>query len=242
MKKVIKTTIAIALMSTLMHITSFAEPMHDVKFISANSVVYYKPDCMTQDQLATILDGYNKLPDIAKTKLQTNNVRVYIYPKSDELSKEDISFTAGRTRSANKIIATDAYGNQTFFIKSPAEIYIYSDMIDVLGNKSFIHEIGHAIDDLYDTNKRTDYNASSSEAFISLSNKYNDVISGYDKLSQQNAYSDHEIYAECFRILVENPGYLYQNAPELFDYMVETVTQTAGSALPISALENFIPK
>ena len=233
MRMILKTIITLAIMSTMRHIVSFAEPVQDMKFISANSVVYYKPDSLTQDQLAIILDGYNKLPDIVKAKMQDNYVHVYIYPKSDELLKDDISFAAGRTRSANKIIATDVYGNQTIFIKNPPEVYIYSDMVDVLGDKSFIHEIGHVMDDLYDTNKRTDYNASSAPDFIALCNKYNDVISRYDKLSQQNAYSYHEIYAECFRILIENPGYLYQNTPELFNYMVNTVTQTAGTAISI---------
>ncbi|MCR5008475.1 MAG: hypothetical protein K6A76_07865 [Oribacterium sp.] len=202
---------------------AYAEPMEYLNFSNFNDVIYYANGYVTWEELEKVLEGYNSLPEAVRTKLITNGAKIYVYPKKFETNKDINEQTVGLTRSLTKQVTVYNNGAYTIFMVIPPESYIYTDRLSVVGGIPLVHETGHIIDDLHCLEHIESYGASGSEEFLILSEKYKPVIAAYDKATATNAYSNNEIYAEAFRIMIENPGYLYQNAPELYQYMMKTI-------------------
>ena len=202
---------------------AYAEPMENVSFSNFNDVIYYANGYVTWEELEKVLEGYNSLPEAVRTKLITNSAKIYVYPKKFETNKDINEQTVGLTRSLTKQVTVYNNGTHSILMIIPPESYIYTDRLSVVGGIPLVHEIGHIIDDLHCLEHVESYGASGSEEFLYLSEKYKPVIAAYDKATATNAYSIYEIYAEAFRIMIENPGYLYQNAPELYQYMMKTI-------------------
>ncbi len=220
-----KALIATMLTAVMLPATAFAAPSNALKFKSMNGIVYYAKNVVTENEISAVMAGYNKLPDIVKYKLAANGVRIYVYPKSYETESEKIGNAVSVARSALRGVLITDKGIKSIQVLKPSEVFIYTEVLDKLQDKTTVHEIGHIVDDLYIMNAETDYNASRSDTFVQLSNQYKDIVQNYDDLTKQNSYDIHELYAECFRIMVENPGYLLGNAPELYNYMAATITK-----------------
>lgn len=182
-------------------------------------------ESVSSADLEKIYAGYYCLPENVRNRMETDHVEVYLVDKSNEvltysgLSIRGLYYGATRYISPEGAFlsrASDSFIDiQTGRRKDPGE--------------TLLHETGHLVADLGGNSYPYTIQAQTPE-MEALYAAYAPVIASYDTTSALNCYNKDEMFAESFRILIQDPEWLAASCPELFAYITSCVeTYASGS-------------
>lgn len=175
--------------------------------------------------LEKIYAGYYCIPENVRNRMEADHVEVYLVDMSNEVLTYSGSTIRGLYYGATRYIspegaflsrAGDSFIDiQTGRRKDPAE--------------TLLHETGHLIADLGGNSYPYTVQAKTPEMEC-LYGAYAPVVASYDATSALNCYNKDEMFAESFRIFIQDPEWLSESCPELFTYIACCVEIYAGGS------------
>lgn len=145
----------------------------------------------------SVQNELDNLPQEVKSYI-TSNLKIFCYANSLDWGHGGVE--DGMTRTSNK-------GN--------IEIYLKEDCVDL--HRTFLHEIGHALDKTHKI--QTGISFSSEELFQNCLNKNTGNFEKCLPYKAANMNTDSERYAEIFTAYIMNPAALKKRCPLLYTYM-----------------------
>lgn len=180
-------------------------------------------DAVADKDLEMLYAGYCSLPENLRSRIDADDVEIYLIDMSNEiLSYPGVTSVTGMyygpTRYANSEgVFTRRDGSGTIDIQAGRKI----DTAKVL-----LHETGHLIADL-GGNAYPCMAQSRSAEMEALFGAYAPVVASYDKSASVNCYNADEMFAESFRIYIQDPEWLSASCPELSAYIAGCVNTYA---------------
>ena len=168
--------------------------------------------------LPKFLEAWNKLPESVQHLVLKRKTPIKLGLKSknsgyDMISQDGNSYLAikmGEYVAGESIEANFPTGYSSRDERKPTF------------KKIFFHEVGHFLDDI---NYNGTFKYSSGNAWRKLSKKERTAIAEYDNMSDQNSYSDRELFAEAFKIFILDPDYLQDNAQNAYQIIEKAIAE-----------------
>ena len=172
---------------------------------------------------------YDTLPDILKTKLQEDNVAIYLISEQTEQLYSDAYGT--RTKCvglSNAGVVTRTYLDDQytgFYLSAYPYMDIDSDHLLLTKGRTVLHEVGHTVDMDAWIHTGTYARFSDTPEFQDMFARYQQVVGGYSSMSSVNVYNPTEFFAESFLVAESDPMWLAQRCPDLYNYLQNCIIQ-----------------
>lgn len=221
--------IVIFICSILLGITSLAGDSRE-RCQSQAYGIYYCEDEATLEEVQNVALMYNQIPVAVRDFLAWKQVKVYVCANPNADNEKSVCGKAywPSLRSIN---------GGPWCVTRPGFIEIYS------GRKypsytTVIHEVGHELDEYAGVqSNQANYGLSTKEKWVNYYNQYKEQILKIDVSSKYNTYSEIECWAEAVRLLYSKPEKLIAISPELYQYVVDEITNlVGGDATPTQML------
>lgn len=207
---------------------------HDsTDFTQVPGTVIYYGENVASDDLEDVIAGYVSLPDNFKVKIVSDCEGIYLIDLSEESLAD--TYYADSGNFLDRVIGGLYYGASRLVysdgsVKKQTKSYI--DMQGGINSNleiTLYHELGHLVADYGGSASK---NSSATDTMGVLYATYAPVVATYDNHASANCYSKSELFAESFRIYIQNPAWLMQYCPELYTYIDQCMMNYAGPALP----------
>lgn len=197
----------------------------------------YHNGTTNQTELDDLSTYYNCFPMSVKNYLISNGIKIYL--RSDESRNGALAraYSPSVVRKKN-----------TYQIVEPGYIVYYSNSKDYVNTTSVVHEVGHQLDYYAAIAKnKYGYGISDTAEWKNLYLTYGYQMLKIDNLTRTNVkISNREAWAEMVRILYVDPDSIIRISPDIYNYMVATITALVGAdATPIQkagesrSIDNF---
>jgi hypothetical protein len=177
----------------------------------------------------SLINAFDSLPDNVRTMAAVAGFHYLVTDKAHAANVPNFqnpgTLPAGETMRFSYYYYSDGTVTHTDFAA-----VIFYDTEGTTPDQTLIHETGHMMDDcmlMY----RGALSSTSSE-FSALAAQDKNVIGSFDRNSAVNVYTSSEIFAESFRIFMDDPGWLTTNCPEIYKFVTNIIDNlpTTGRA------------
>lgn len=173
---------------------------------------YSKPNMIMYDNMKAsryvgdLYEIYCGLPENLRTMLDKFNVILCsnkIKPASEKEEDKEKPALTGLTKVTHK--------SKIIKIKASSKVL----------KKAFIHEVGHAVDEMYNESKNIV--PSETQAFADAKEKEKKILKKYFECSDEEIAADKECFAEVFRIYMTDKEEMEEKMPVMYEYIERIV-------------------
>ena len=205
--------------------SSYCIPVHAEITIPTdlqNNLIFKTP--ITTEEQTELYRAWNNTPESVRNALNRRGVQIICTNVSNTYNNTvpytNVTILGTYSPGARTVVQTNdgtwkvrSFNTQPYIAIQPSD----DNMTNIL-----YHEIGHCVSDC-NPNPCQQFTLAQTEEFVQLYKKYRYVIASYDSISEINTYSSIEMFAESYRITMLNPAWLQINAPELLEYIYQSI-------------------